>query len=72
MLFFLGVVCGIAIVILYALYLAARKPKEAPATPTCNVIGLGGSSVTDLDAAWVKRILTQIDRQTLTEISKVQ
>ena len=37
MLFFLGVVCGIAIVILYALYLAARKPKEALPRPPATL-----------------------------------
>jgi hypothetical protein len=39
MMFFLGVVVGIAI---YALWLAARPKKVEPAPSTFNAIGVGG------------------------------
>jgi hypothetical protein len=68
---FAGFIIGASAMILVGLYLVARKAKAKPAT-SFSAIGVGGDSVSDLDAAWVKRILAQIDRQTLTEISKVQ
>ena len=43
--FFVGVIVGIAIVILYALWLAARPKKVEPAPSTFNAIGVGGDSV---------------------------
>jgi hypothetical protein len=61
MIFFLGVVCGIAIVILYALWLAA-KPK--PVTPAANGISTCSVSMSGDQTPEV----VQIDKQMLEKI----
>jgi hypothetical protein len=72
MIFFLGTIFGAAIIILWALYLAARKPKANPATSNFHAVGVGNGSLVGDDRTRINEILKAIDRQTLTEISKVQ
>jgi hypothetical protein len=59
MVFFLGVVVAIAIVILWALYLSARKPTPKQ-EPQIHCTTLGGTSVPDIDKARVNQILREL------------
>jgi hypothetical protein len=66
MAFFLGIVVGGAIVILAALYAAAKPAPKPQHVPTA--IGLGDVSIEAHDAYLLKQILTEVDKHTLYEI----
>jgi hypothetical protein len=69
----IGILLGVFGMVIIALHLAAaNKPKPKAQEPVCNVIGLGSGSVAGEDRTRINEILKAIDRQTLTEISKVQ
>jgi hypothetical protein len=70
MLFFLGVVCGIAIVILYALWLAARpKPQAEPqhgvATTSVSLTSKGGTSIDAFTARRMNEIFRDFKNGTI-------
>ena len=65
---FLSFITGIAATLLFAMWLGARPKPEAKPQNECIVASLGGTSVEAYDAYLLKRILTEVDEQTLYEI----
>jgi hypothetical protein len=66
---FLSFVTGIAATLIFAMWFSTRPKTTAPKPQNeCNVAALGGTSVEAYDAYLLKRILAEVDKQTLYEI----
>jgi hypothetical protein len=67
MLFFIGILCGFAIAVLWGLYLVA-KPKPEPVKPTCHVASSGVESVPVAHARLLNHALEQAGHDKLFEL----